>query len=215
MRKVVPFKTVSGALRSLDNGGRFYNMLTKAGDGSITDAELRKAAGVSSGRDQALLYLELALSDLEAAGQHEVVSHLSDDVRLQLHDRRPQRVAISRFETAVSAALPVVVEGFPRFLEDKTELQAFIMIPIMAGKVMTFAMIPIFDRFDIYEVYSNSAFRGGNTIIATVRGSKRLQNVRTAFAGIVKELKFDPNTKASHRFYLESLYYTTEPEDHG
>jgi hypothetical protein len=215
MRRVVPFKTTSGALRSLDNGGRFYNMLTKAGDGSITNAELNKAAGVSSGRHRALLYLNLALSGLGAAGQHEVISHLSDDLRLQLNDNRPQRVPISRFETEVSTTLPVIVEGYPRFIEDRTEFQAFIMFPIMAGKVMTFAMIPIFDKYDIYEVYSNSTFGGGKTIIATVRGSRRLQNVRTTFGGIVKELKFDPKTKTSHRFYIESLYYAVDPDGHG
>ena len=60
---------------------------------------------------------------------------------------------------------------------------------------MTFALIPIFDKFDVYEVYSDSDLQGNKTIIATVRGSKRLASTMTTFGGIVKKLKFKDKSK--------------------
>ena len=213
MRRVVPFRTIAGALRSLDNGGRFFNMLTKAGDGSITKAEVYKAAGVSSGTEQAQLYLNLALSRLSNAEQREVISHLSDGLRRQLRANPPQHVAIPRFEESVATGSLAIIEGVPRFLEDTTRFQGFITIPIMAGKVMTFTQIPIFEKYDIYEVYSDYTLSSAKTIIAAGRGSGRLPPARTTVGGVVKEFESDSDTTAPDRLYTEALYYIIHSDD--
>jgi len=46
MKKVNPYRYVDEALSSLDNGGRFYNIFTKAMDGIISKSELGKVGGV-------------------------------------------------------------------------------------------------------------------------------------------------------------------------
>jgi hypothetical protein len=71
-------------------------------------------------------------------------------------------------------------------------------------------MIPIFDQFDIYEVYSSSDLRGKKTIIATVRGSKRLLGIKTTFGGIVKKIQFKDKSKKKHALYVETLFYKTD-----
>jgi len=81
MKEVNPYKTVSGALKALDNGGRFYNIFTKSGDGTITNSELCKAAGVVSGKDKTFLFFNLALSDLSGNQHKEVISNLSPELR--------------------------------------------------------------------------------------------------------------------------------------
>ena len=84
------------------------------------------------------------------------------------------------------------------------------MMPMFTGKVTTFIMIPIFDKFDVYEVYSDSDLKGSKTIIATVRGSKRLSTTMTSFGGIVKKLKFKDKSKRTHSLYIETLFYRAE-----
>ena len=56
MKKVNPYKSQAAALKSLDNGGRFFNVLTKADDGQITSAELSKVAGAFSNKQLMNLY---------------------------------------------------------------------------------------------------------------------------------------------------------------
>jgi hypothetical protein len=73
MRQILPYKTLQGALNALDNGGRFYNVFTKAKDEVITDNELYKAAGVSSGKAQAFLFFELALLNLPDTDKNQVI----------------------------------------------------------------------------------------------------------------------------------------------
>ena len=81
---------------------------------------------------------------------------------------------------------------------------------IFTGKTMTFTTIPIFDKFDVYEVYANPDLTGDKTIIATVRGSKRLGTTKTTFAGIAKKLQFKDKSPRPHSLYVETLYYKIE-----
>jgi hypothetical protein len=210
MRKITPYRTCQGALNALDNGGRFYNVFTKAGDDVITDSELYRAAGVYSGQDKAFLFVEMALSKLSEAEKSDVIQQLSPKLRANYLQAKPKQVPIEHFELQVAETDTVIVSGFPVFLENKTQFSGFIMIPICTGKTTTFTMIPIFDQFDIYEVYSSSDLRGKKTIIATVRGSKRLPGIKTTFGGIVKKIQFKDKSKKKHALYVETLFYKTD-----
>ena len=210
MKQIVPYKTLKGALNALDNGGRFYNVFTKAGDEVITDSELFRAAGIFSRKSHAFLFFELALSDLSKADRDRVIGRLSPELRSAYLRQRPKHTKIEVFEQSARETKPVIVAGFPFFLEDKTRFSGFIMIPICTGKVTTFTMIPIFDRFDVYEVYADSDLKGDKTIIATVRGSKRLASTMTTLGGIVKKLQFKDKSKKQHSLYVETLFYKVE-----
>lgn len=210
MKQIVPYRTLQGAMNALDNGGRFYNIFTKAKDEVITDSELCKAAGVFSSKAQAFLFFELALSDLSDADRDQVIQRLSPELRSTYLKKRPKHTEIEVFEQAVRETDAVIVAGFPVFLEDKTQFSGFIMIPICTGKVTTFTMVPIFDRFDVYEVYADSDLKGDKTIIATMRGSKKLATAKTTFGGIVKKLKFKNRSERAHGLYVETLFYRTE-----
>jgi len=210
VKQIVPYKTVQGALRALDNGGRFYNVLTKAGDEVITDSELCKAAGVFSQKAHAFLFFELALSDSSEADKDRVIRRLSPELRSTYLRERPKYTEIGVFEQVAREAEAVIVRGYPVFLEDRTRFSGFIFIPLFTGKVMTFTTIPIFDKFDVYEVYAHSDRRGSKTIVATVRGSKRLATTIATFGGIAKRLRFKDKSERAHRFYVETLFYKAE-----
>ena len=95
MRQLSTYKTVQGAKRALDNGGRFYNLWTKAGDNVVEGVELARAAGVYSSDAIAFLHFEMALMDLPAEQKAEVRSLLAPELRTQLEAKRP-RVLLSR-----------------------------------------------------------------------------------------------------------------------
>jgi hypothetical protein len=70
------------------------------------------------------------------------------------------------------------------------------------------AMIPIVDQFDVYEVYDTPEQVEPKTVIATARGSKRLDGVYSRFGGVLRELSFEDETGKDHGLYLEAMYYT-------
>jgi hypothetical protein len=76
-------------------------------------------------------------------------------------------------------------------------------------------VLPIYDQFDVYEVFDTPECLAPRTVIATARGSKRLDGVMTRFGGMLRELYFDDQTHKDHGYYLEVDYYTPLERDPG
>lgn len=203
MRKIVPYKTKLGALRALDNGGRFFNLFANAEDNVIEPPELTKATGSLSLGTKTFLHFEMALLELPPGQQAETTTLLSPGLRNKYIDRRPRSMTPSRVESEGKEGMPAIVSGFPVFVENKSQFRGFIVLVVPV--VM---MIPITDQFDVYEVFDTPEMKAPRTVIATARGSKRLDSVTTRFGGVLRELQFEDKTGKSHSLYLDSLYYT-------
>jgi hypothetical protein len=206
MREIAPYKTQRGAIRALDNGGRFYNLFAKAGDDEVGASELARAAGVLSSDQRAFLFFEMALMDLPPGERAQVISRLSPDLRTSLSARRPSILAPSAVEAQGAAGSAAIVSGYPVFIEDRTEFRG--MIVMVTPTIM---LIPIMDQFDVYEVFDSPERLTPKTVIATTRGSKRLDGLHTRFGGVLRELQFEDKTGKEHGLYLEAVYYTPLP----
>jgi hypothetical protein len=205
MREIRPYKTVRGARKALDNGGRFFNLFARADDDVVDSAELAKAAGVYSSGIRALLYFEMALMELSPKERAEVTGLLSPELRTRYVAQRPKILAPSAVESEGQAGLPAIVSGYQVFVENRSEFLGFIVIVVRAA-----VLIPIIDQFDVYEVFDTPDLREPKTVIATTRGSRRLDGVYSRFGGVLKELYFDDKTGKEHGLYLEAMYYARE-----
>ena len=74
----MPYRTVRNALTSIDNGGRFYNLLTKANDGNISTSELGKVAGSFSDKQKREAY-ERQKGICEECKQHFELNEMEAD----------------------------------------------------------------------------------------------------------------------------------------
>lgn len=204
MRQILPYRTVQGAIRALDNGGRFYNLLTRAGDDVIDSGELARAAGVYSSDARAFLYFEMALMALSEEQEEEVISLLTPDLKRRLEAKRARVLQPSVVESEGIAGNSTIVTGYPVYVENQTQFQGFMVLVVHPAVVL----IPIMDQFDVYEVYDTPERIEPRTVIATVRGSKRLDGTYSRFGGVLKELYFEDKTGKEHGLYLEAMYYT-------
>jgi hypothetical protein len=203
MREVRPYRTVQGAKRALDNGGRFFNVFAQSGDDRVDSAELARAAGVYSTGMRAFLYFEMALMELPSADRPKVVSRLSPDLESRYQANRSKILIPSSVESEGQAGIPAIVTGYSMFVEDRTQFAGFIVLVV---PIIT--LIPIFDQFDVYEVFDTPEMVTPRTVIATARGSRRLDGVYARFGGVLKELYFEDKTGGEHGLYLETMYYT-------
>jgi hypothetical protein len=208
MRELKPYRSLRGLRTAIDNGGRFYNFFTAADDEVVTRAELAKAAGVFHAGVNAFLFLEMAQQDLSPDERQSINDLLEPKLRNDYRRKKPKTLLPSAVESDGVAGRSVMVTGYPRFVEDKTQFSGFVMIPIMAGKSMTFIMVPIFDQFDVYEVFDDRRMRKPNSMVATVRGQRITHKGPIRFGGVLKKLDFPDKTKKSHEFYLETVFYT-------
>tara|TARA_R110000868_G_scaffold304437_15_gene565213 strand:- start:10941 stop:11567 length:627 start_codon:yes stop_codon:yes gene_type:complete len=205
MKEITPYKSVNNAIKSLDNGGRFYNLITKANDGNITTAELSKVAGIVSGKQKMVLFLEMSLLELSTDSRKEILKVLSKDLKSAINKYPTQFLSPSEAEEKGTLSQNAIVTGIPTYLESKSDFKGFIMIPIMTGKVTTFTMIPIIDQYDVYEVRDHNVSEP--FLIAHSKSKTKLPKNRYTFGGVLKELNEKEDENASTKVFLETHYY--------
>lgn len=147
MEEIKPYATAEEAIRDLDNGGRFYNLFTKAEDDVITAAELSKVSGAFFGKQQMILFLEMALSRLNATDKAEVLSKLDESLQSHYQTYKPQTLASLQANEKGKLTSSTIITGIAKLQQSKSYLNGFIMIPV--GKAFT--MVPIMDLYHIYE----------------------------------------------------------------
>ncbi len=211
MKKITPYTYVDEALTALDNGGRFYNVLTKAKDGIISQSELGKLGGVFSSKQQMVLFFEMSTSELDDHKKQMIVSKM--EAKLQQNYKRfiPLKMKPSEAKRKAVKSSSAILEGIPKRITSKTDFKGFIMIPLMAGNVTTFMMIPLIDQYDVYEL--RDELHSETFIIAHARSKKKLPETKLKVAGVFKEIKSDEDENSSTKLFLEAVYYSEIKEN--
>ncbi len=205
MKQIIPYQNITTALANLDNGGRFYNLSSKAEDGEITAAELSKVAGMFNERQKLVLFLELSMSYLPKEDQVAIISKLDDRLRKDFLKYKAQELMASEAEERGVLATNAIITGVPIVKTSKSEFNGIILIPISTGKVMTFIPIPIIDQYDIYEVrddHSSETF-----LIAHYHSKEKLPAEKIKVAGVLKELEIKDGGVKGYQKFLEINYY--------
>jgi hypothetical protein len=205
MKHILPYTNITEALTSLDNGGRFYNILCEAEDGKISPGELGKVGGLFNDRQKMILYLELAVSKLDAAARAKVLTSLDDNLMESFHKYRAQKLLPSEAQEKGIIARNAIITGVPKMIESKREFKGFILIPILAGKVITFVPVPIIDNYDVYEVRDEISSK--TFLIAHVKGEERFPEEKIVVAGVLKELKAEKDEVKGRGKFLEVNYW--------
>lgn len=205
MKKIKPFKNLEDAVSNLDNGGRFYNILTKADDGIISKEELGKLGGIFYDKQQMILFLELSISKLAADKRIAVISKLEESLQELYVKYKPMELLPSEAYTKGIIASNTIITGIPTLIDSKSEFIGFIMIPIATGNVTTFTMIPLIDMYDVYEL--RDAASDKNFLIAHAKGATKLPERKIKVAGVLKELKSNEKEKTASKRFLETVYH--------
>ena len=202
MEIVKTYTEINDAILSLDNGGRFYNIRTKAEDGIISQSELGKLGGIFNDKQKMILFLELSLSELKQTEKEIIISKLDESLRVNYFKYKPQTLLPSEVNEKGILSSNMVLTGIPKLIESKSDFNGFIMIPVMVGKVMTFSLIPLIDNYDVYELRDEKSSE--TFIIAHSKSSEKLPNEKMTIAGVLKEL--EENEKGIKKKFLEVIY---------
>jgi len=202
MEIVKPYTEIDKAIVSLDNGGRFYNLLTKAEDGIISQAELGKLGGVFNDKQKMILFLDLSISRLKENEKEIIISKLDKSLKEDYLKYKPQNLLPSEVKNKGILSSNMILTGVPKLIESKSDFNGFIMIPIMTGKVTTFTLIPLIDNYDVYELRDDK--NSETIIIAHSKSSEKLPNEKIVVAGVLKEL--EKNEKGIKDKFLEANY---------
>ena len=201
MKKIEPYKNINEATLSLDNGGRFYNVLTKSDDGIISTSELGKVAGLFIDKQKMVLFLDLAISNFDVNAKEKIVNSLDVSLRSTYEKYKSQEFLPSEAYDKGILSSNSIITGFPKKIDSKSDFNGVIIIPVGNSMIA----IPLIDKYDVYEIrdeVSDDTF-----LIAHARGSIVLPEKKIKVAGVLKELKANKNEKKASKRFLEALYY--------
>ncbi len=205
MKKITPAKNIQEALEILDNGGRFYNFKAKANDGRIDQSELGKVAGIFSDHQEMILFLEMLMVNLPLEDKSKIISMLDKTLQEKYSRLQAQNMSLSDVKEKGMFSNSIITKGIPHLVESKSEFTGFIMIPIVAGNVTSFSMIPLIEEYDVYEL--KDAISGETILIAHTKLFDNLPNKEISVAGVLKELKPSKEGKTDSGKFLEVVYY--------
>lgn len=205
MQKLSPYKNFEDALQLLDNGGQFYNIFTNAKDGVISLAEVGKVAGMFNERQNNILYLEMSIENLDQESKDQILNYFDADLKEAFRKYKAQHLLPSEANQYGVVSSNAIITGIPKLQTSKTRFSGFIMIPIIAGSVTSFVMIPISEKYDIYEVRDEESSE--EFLVAHSRSSNKLPQKKIKIGGVIKELKLKEDEKEASGKFLECLYY--------
>lgn len=206
MKFIIPYKSLDEATTSLDNGGRFYNFLTTAEDGIISPAEVGKVAGLFNDRQKIILYLAMSFSALNASARQQIENSLSEELKASYKKYSPHNLLPSEAKEKGQLAANTIITGVPVHIDSKKDFNGFIIVPVMVGTVMTMMLIPIIDRYDVYNLKDEATSE--SFLIAHARSKEKLPKILISVGGNLKELKLKKDEKAPAEMFLEVVYYS-------
>lgn len=201
MKKIEPYKNVEKAVKSLDNGGKFYKIQTKANDGIIDQFELANVAGTASDKQKMILFLEMSILELEESEKTSVFSKLDSDLIKTYEKFKPKRLTPEEADFEVKLSSNVIVTGIPELIDSSSNFKGLIMFPIMLGNIATFKKTPLMDEYDVYKLKDKKSLK--NFLIAHPIKSEKLPNKKMTIGGVMKTLI----TGDGGGKYLEIIYY--------
>lgn len=205
IKKLKPYSTIEDALKSLDNGGRFFNLLAKSEDGVITPSEIVKVGGVFDDRQRMILFLEMALLKLTQSERDTLISKLENDLQRRYRKYKPQRLlpseAISKGEVASNA----LITGVPVLIDSKSEFRGFLLIPIMKERTNALSIISLREDYDVYELKDEKSSEP--FLVAHAKGSEKLPNAKITIGGVLKEYNHSESASSPKEMFLETVYY--------
>ena len=97
-----------------------------------------------------------------------------------------------------------MVRGVPQFVDSNSIANGFVMVPMKFGKTTNLVMIPLTERYKVYEIRDE---KSDNAILIAHDHELETLPVRPMlFGGILKELKGDKTHTPKHSLFLEVIY---------
>lgn len=205
MKKVEPYKSTKEAKLALDNGGRFFNFLTKSNDGVISLAELGKGAGVLADKQKMILFFDLSTAALDENAKNLLLLAFDDKLKALYKKHKPLELSVAAANKNDLISSNIIISGIPKYITSKETFTGFIMIPMMTGGVTSFTMIPLIDMYDVYEIKDNESDEA--FLIAHAKSSTKLPQKNIKIAGIFKELKTSLEEENASKKFLAVHYY--------
>jgi hypothetical protein len=205
MKKIKPYSSIEDALKSLDNGGRFFNLLAKAKDGVINPSEVVKVGGVFNDRQRMILFLEMALLRLDQAEKEMIISKLEIDLQKKYRKYKPQELLPSEAKSKGIVESNAVITGVPVLIDSNSDFRGYVLTPIMKERTNALSLISLSEDYDVYELRDEASSE--TFFVAHCKGKEKLPTTKITIGGFMTEFNHSASESSPKEKFLEAVYY--------
>ena len=203
MERIKTFKSAAAAIDLLDNGGQFYHIFTQADDDKISAAEVEKLSGSGREKQKAVLYLDLALSNLEPQERMAVEGRFDAYLNDSFTRYRPIGLGgSSRAFSDLPIGQNVWLEGTPEKIEGQGHTTGYIMVPV----IDVFTFIPIDETYSVYRLRAGNL--GEPLLLAHDKNQEALPETPLRIAGQINHFQLNQDKDSEFEHFVQVSYYT-------
>jgi hypothetical protein len=208
MKKIIPYTSFQEAIEAFDNGGKFFNLFSHAHDGVVSTAELGKVAGVINNKQAIILYLVMSISRLDNRSKERVLARL-DTQLFDLYEKyRPVHMSLDQALDRGKPGISTTMVGTLKKISSSADLGGSIMVPVVVGSDTSFAMVPLENTYEVYEL--SSEYTDRVVMVAHHKEKQGLPERKLRIGGMLTSLSHPAGTNQENSVFLEAQYYMEE-----
>lgn len=208
MKYIIPYTSFHEAIEAFDNGGKFFNLFSHAHDGVVSPAELGKVAGVANNKQAMILYLIMSISGLDNRSREKILVRLDAQLFEIYEHYRPVHMSLDQLIDRGKPGISSTVVGTLKKISTTENLTGTIMVPLVAGAETSFAMVPIEDSYEVYEL--SSEYTDKTVIVAHHKVKVGLPERKLRVGGILTSLSHSESANGRNTVFLEAQFYIEE-----
>lgn len=190
MQILKPIPDIAGFLKAFDNGGFFWNLWSRSGDGVISSSEIAKGGRRLAADRTAILHFELLRSFLPAAEAERALGSLDRPARARWKKHEPARGTVAEV-VARPAGDGVIFEAALDPAEDAAGAGIRIHGMMMIGTAVVPTRHPISAHYRLWHLRDGRGAKP-RTLLATAPKSLDPGPRRLRIAALVHESPEDP-----------------------
>ena len=211
MQRLHPIRTLAEFLKAYDNGGYFWSLFSRPGDGLVTKGEVARAAGRPAADGFAVLHFEFLRSFLGEADRREALARLEGKMRARHERHQPASTAPSRLEAEVGAGRSAIVTGFAAPAADPEKIGGTVTHMVLVGEAVIPMVQPLHALMSLYELWDSPAKTGRSAVLAVPRKTRLLPGGLIRIAGTVQDLVPESSRMGPWTKYLSGHLFAKEP----
>lgn len=208
MKQITPYASYQEALEAFDNGGKLINLFSHAHDGVVSPAELGKVVGDATNKQAMILYLVMSISRLDTRSRERVLARL-DSQLFDLYEKyRPVPMSLDQMLDRGKPGISTTLVGTVKKITTNTALGGSIMVPVAVGAETSFALVPIENSYELYEMRAEDSDRV--ITIAHHKDKNSLPERKLRVGGLLTSLSQSEDEGVTQSIFLEAQFYMEE-----
>jgi hypothetical protein len=169
---------------------------------------LGQVAGIANNKQAMILYLVMSISRLDNRSRERVLARLDTQLFDMYEKYRPVHMSLDQVLDRGKPGISTTMVGTLKKVSSSTDMGGTIMVPVVVGSDTSYAMVPLENSFEVYEL--SSEYTDRVVMVAHHKEKAGLPERKLRVGGMLTSLNQPSGSNQVVSVFLEAQYYIEE-----